>query len=193
MSNTISKALLQKIAAFIDEHYIPLPIQTESAHLCRETAPRMHTPDLAAAPTRRPEREPRRKSMRVQAPAAKVSLEDMLKQTDAGFSETLLKLIDETGKKDSEIYTRANVSRQHFSKIRNNPHYRPTKATAIAFAIALELDLEQTKDLIGRAGYALTRSSKFDLIIMYFIREKNYNLFDINAALLEFDQSLLGS
>lgn len=124
---------------------------------------------------------------------AKPSLEQLLTQTDAGFSETLLTLIDRTGKKDSEIYARANVSRQHFSKIRNNPDYKPTKATAIALAIALELDLEQTRDLIGRAGYALTNSSKFDVIIMYFIREKNYNMFDINTALFEFDQSLLGA
>ena len=123
----------------------------------------------------------------------KPSLAELLAETDAGFSETLLKLIDETGKKDSEIYTKANLSRQHFSKIRNNPHYQPTKPTAIALALALELDLEQTRDLIGRAGYALTSSSKFDLIIMYFIRERNYNLFDINAALFEFDQSLLGA
>ena len=123
----------------------------------------------------------------------KPSLADLLAETDAGFSETLLKLIDETGKKDSEIYTKANLSRQHFSKIRNNPHYQPTKPTAIALALALELDLEQTRDLIGRAGYALTSSSKFDVIIMYFIRERNYNLFDINAALFEFDQSLLGA
>ena len=121
------------------------------------------------------------------------SLSELLMETDAGFSETLLKLIDQTGKKDSEIYTKANLSRQHFSKIRNNPHYQPTKPTAIALALALELDLEQTRDLIGRAGYALTNSSKFDVIIMYFIRERNYNLFDINAALFEFDQSLLGA
>ena len=123
----------------------------------------------------------------------KASLADLLAETDAGFSETLLKLIDKTGKKDSEIYTKANLSRQHFSKIRNNPHYQPTKPTAIALALALELDLEQTRDLIGRAGYALTTSSKFDVIIMYFIRERNFNLFDINAALFEFDQSLLGA
>ena len=126
-------------------------------------------------------------------PKPQLSLKELLVETDAGFSETLLKLIDRTGKKDSEIYSRANVSRQHFSKIRNNPAYKPTKATAIAFAIALELDLEQTRDLIGRAGYALTKSSKFDVIIMYFIAERNYNMFDINAALFEFDQSLLGA
>ena len=122
-----------------------------------------------------------------------MKLEDMLLQEDKGFSETLLALIDRTGKKDSEIYTKANVSRQHFSKIRNNPGYKPTKATAIAFAVALELDMEKTQDLIGRAGYALTRSSKFDLIIMYFIQTRNYDMFEINAALFEFDQVLLGA
>jgi hypothetical protein len=128
----------------------------------------------------------------MQAPKA-TSLEDMLKQTDAGFAERLLELIDKTGKKDSEIYNRANVSRQHFSKIRNNPDYRPTKPTAVAFAIALELDMDQTKDLIGRAGYALTNSSKFDVIIRFFIESGNYNMMDINTALFEFDQTLLGS
>ena len=116
-----------------------------------------------------------------------------LRDMDAGFSETLLKLIDKSGKKDSEIYNKANVSRQHFSKIRNNPNYKPTKPTAIAFAIALELDMEETNDLIGRAGYTLTRSSKFDVIIMYFIQNRNYNMFDINETLYEFDQSLLGA
>lgn len=120
-------------------------------------------------------------------------LKDLIMQTDAGFSETLLKLIDKTGKKDSDIYSRANITRQHFSKIRNNPDYKPTKSTAIAFAIALELDMAQTKDLIGRAGYALTESSKFDVIIMYFIQKRHYNIFDINEVLFEFDQRLLGA
>jgi hypothetical protein len=122
-----------------------------------------------------------------------MSLEDMLKQEDAGFTETLLKLIDKSGKKDSEIYKKANISKQHFSKIRNNPHYKPTKPTAIALALALELDLPTTKDLIGRAGYALTNSSKFDLIIRYFVEQGNYNVVEINLALYEFDQALLGS
>jgi hypothetical protein len=122
-----------------------------------------------------------------------MSLEDMLKQEDAGFTETLLKLIDQSGKKDSEIYKKANISKQHFSKIRNNPHYKPTKPTAIALALALELDLPTTKDLIGRAGYALTNSSKFDLIIRYFIENRQYNVVEINCVLFEHDQSLLGS
>lgn len=120
------------------------------------------------------------------------NLKERLKAADAGFSDTLLHLIDQTGKKDSEIYNKANVSRQHFSKIRNNPHYKPTKQTAIAFAIALELNLEQTKDLLGRAGYTLTNSSEFDIIITYFIQEGYYNMFDINETLYEYDQCLLG-
>lgn len=122
-----------------------------------------------------------------------MSLEDILMQADAGFTETLLNLIDKTGKKDSEIYKRANISKQHFSKIRNNLAYKPTKPTAIALALALELSLEDTKDLIGRAGYALTNCSKFDLIIRYFIEQGNYNVVEINIALYEFDQPLLGA
>jgi len=119
-------------------------------------------------------------------------LKSLLERTDAGFSETLLKLIDRTGKKDSEIYKRANVDRKLFSKIRNNKDYRPSKTTALAFAVALELDLEETQDFIGRAGYALTHSSKLDIIVEYFIRQRNYNIHEINIILFEFDQSRLG-
>lgn len=206
----LSEGLFQGITSFIDENYIraqnlrqygltgssqaPEAQQEKLLHermrarRVREDTGRLdiieNVPRCAAA-------MPAPKSFSL--PEATESLTELLAQTDAGFSETLLSLIDRTGKKDSEIYTKANVSRQHFSKIRNNPDYKPTKATAIAFAIALELNLEDTRDLIGRAGYALTRSSKFDVIIMYFIREGNYDLFDINAALFEFDQSLLGA
>jgi len=120
------------------------------------------------------------------------SLEDLLEKTDAGFSETLLKLIDKTGKKDSEIYKKANVDRKLFSKIRNDPDYHPLKTTALAFAIALELDLPATQDLIGRAGFTLTRSSKLDIIVEYFIRSKRYNIHEINMTLFDFDQPRLG-
>jgi len=136
---------------------------------------------------------PRKAMVFEQSTGSLPDLQNLLRDMDAGFSETLLKLIDRSGKKDSEIYNKANVSRQHFSKIRNNPGYKPTKPTAIAFAIALELEMHETEDLIGRAGYRLTRSSKFDVIIMYFIQNRNYNMFDINETLYEFDQSLLGA
>ena len=183
----LSRERYRDVASFIDENYIQEQASQQfSLRGNRDAVEEFCVPMECA------EAAPPRESVPLPYGKPKPSLADLLAQTDAGFSETLLKLIDKTGKKDSEIYTRANLSRQHFSKIRNNPHYQPTKPTAIALALALELDLEQTRDLIGRAGYALTNSSKFDVIIMYFIREKNYNLFDINAALFEFDQSLLG-
>ena len=121
-----------------------------------------------------------------------VSLAELLKKTDAGFSETLLRLIDRTGKKDAEIYKKANIDRKLFSKIRSNPAYKPSKPTAVAFAIALELDLEETRDFIGRAGFALTHSSKFDIIVEYFILHGNYDVFALNEMLFAFDQPLIG-
>lgn len=132
-------------------------------------------------------------SMPMSASYGKPSLPDLLKKLDAGFSDTLLHYIDRSGKKDSEIYKKANIDRKLFSKIRNNPQYKPSKPTAVAFAIALELNLEETKDFIGRAGYALTRSSKFDVIIEYFITQRQYDIHEINMTLFEFDQSLLGA
>ena len=181
----LSRQRYREIASFIDDNYIreKMPQQFAPRECRRVEAYRERLEDFEACASA---------PMPMAAPP-KASLADLLAGTDAGFSETLLKLIDQTGKKDSEIYTKANLSRQHFSKIRNNPNYQPTKPTAIALALALELNLEQTRDLIGRAGYALTNSSKFDVIIMYFIRAKNYNLYDINATLFEFDQSLLGA
>lgn len=117
----------------------------------------------------------------------------LVKDLDAGFSETLLQLIARSGKKESEIYKKANIDRKLFSKIRNNLNYRPSKPTALAFAFALELDLEETKDLIGRAGFALSHSSRFDVIVEYFLVNRNYNVFELNEVLFAFDQPLLGA
>lgn len=189
----ISRKRYRDVASFIDDNYIHLKPQASPRQLSRERICRdMDAVGDYCPQASLPMEAPRYMGAPKRSVPPKASLADLLTETDAGFSETLLKLIDKTGKKDSEIYTKANLSRQHFSKIRNNPLYQPTKPTAIALALALELNMEQTRDLIGRAGYALTNSSKFDVIIMYFIRQKNYNLFDINAALFEFDQSLLG-
>ena len=122
-----------------------------------------------------------------------LSLDEFIKGKDAGFTETLLMLIKQSGKKNSDIYKKANMSKQHFSKLINDPEAKPSKQTAIALALALELDLDATRDLIGRAGYALTNSSTFDLIIRYFIEHKQFNVIEINIALYEFDQALLGA
>lgn len=125
--------------------------------------------------------------------AAPRELDDLLSNLDASFSETLLVLIDERGMTDAEVYHRANLSRQLFSKIRSNRAYRPTKQTAVALAVALELDPRQTQDLLGRAGLALSRSSKFDVIVRFFLERGVHDVFRINEALFAYDQPLLGS
>ena len=119
-------------------------------------------------------------------------LRNMLNHLDAGFSETLLALIDERGLKDSQVYKRANISRQHFSKMRSNPRYKPTKTTVLALAVALELSLEETSMLLERAGFALSHADRRDVIVEFFIREGDYDIFQINDVLFAYDQPLLG-
>ena len=120
------------------------------------------------------------------------SLNDYLQQMDKTFQEMLFDFIDEKGMTDVECYKKANVDKRTFSKIKSNKDYRPSKQTVIAFAISLQLDLDQTQDLLATVGFTLSRSSVFDKIIMYFILNGNYNIFEINEALFEFDQVLLG-
>ena len=172
----IGNKLFADIAAYIDDHYVDA--HTDSR---RERMRRMGVV------------ESRMLTAYEDAPMAAGGLDEALAHLDAGFSETLLKLIDRSGKKDAEVYKKANVDRKLFSKIRNNPDYKPSKPTAVAFAIALELSLPETRDLIARAGYALSPSSKFDVIIEYFIMQRDYDIFRINEALFAFDQSLLGA
>lgn len=119
-------------------------------------------------------------------------LEDLLKEVEDTFSESLMRWIMKKDKTNPEVYKRANMDRKLFSKILNNKDYKPSKMNAIALAIALELNLDETKDFIGRAGYALTHSSKFDIVIEWFILQGNYDVFEINEVLFAFDQPLIG-
>lgn len=119
-------------------------------------------------------------------------IHNILAQADDSFAETLFKLIDARGMTDLDCYKKANVSRQTWHKIISDESYRPSKATVIAFAIALRLDLDETKHLLETVGFALSKSLKFDLIIEYFISRGEYDIYKINNALFEFDQALLG-
>ena len=195
----LSEKLFQSVAAYIDDTYIldktfdeygvsdkcdirGLELrQLSRAMEAREYAVRSSEYCDIAAPVSAPE----------VCAAMPPAWDELLSDIDAGFSETLLKLIDRTGKKDYEIYRRANVDRKLFSKIRNNPDYKPSKATALSFAIALELGLEETQDFISRAGYTLSHSSKADIIVEYFIVNRNYNIHELNAVLFNNDQPLL--
>ena len=190
----VDPQLLQSVGAYIDAHFevaepeedaCLVSADQESIILCNKVTlskPHAKFAKAESAPA----------AMPAYSGAAPQDLDKFLRQTDAGFSETLLKLIDRTGEKDSVIYKRANVDRKLFSKIRSNPDYRPSKSTALAFALALRLDLAETNELIGRAGYVLSHSSKADLIAEYFIVHKDYDIGRLNEVLFAYDLPLVG-
>ena len=122
----------------------------------------------------------------------KISEYDLEQQLEKSFSEELLSIIEKRNLKTSDVYRKANIDRKHFSKIKNNPDYRPSKITAIAFALAFELDLDETDDFIGKAGYKLTHSSRFDIIIEYCIENKIYDVLEVNDILYDFGENLIG-
>jgi hypothetical protein len=188
-SFAVSSELLGRVESYIDAHYVaehtpPRRSQYNFEPLDHKIPSDGLTESIAAGLAAIPKSPV--------AGAALTGLDAIVGRLDEPFTATLLRLIDKSGKPDAQVYKRANIDRRLFSKIRGNPHYAPSKPTVLAFAVALELSLDMTADLLARAGFALSRSRKFDVIVEYFISNGEYDIFEINEVLFHYDQSLLG-
>ncbi len=185
-----SKKLISDVEEYIDEHYIETHFLPRNSSVVLDAAPqRMHGMHFRSVAGQAPEE----KALCQSAPCGEPSLDEMLSTLDESFSQMLLRKIDERGMSDAQCYKKANIDRKLFSKIRSNVNYKPSKATVLAFAIALELSLDETRDMLMKAGFALSHSNKFDVIVEYFIKNKKYDIFEINEVLFSFDQVMLGA
>lgn len=186
---TLSGSLADDIAQYIDDNYVKLHDDSASRVLAERPAPRFCAQKNSAPTT---EHSAEYTAGPYSVCAAAVSLDDALANMDSSFSEHLLTLIDRSGQTDVEVYKRANIDRKLFSKIRSDRLYRPKKNTALAFAIALRLSLSDTEELLKRAGFTLSHSSKADVIVEFFIKRGEYDIYKINEALFAYDQTLIG-
>lgn len=185
---SVGSKLFADIAQYIDDNYVAenSPYDRQRIDNCYESMPLPETRFLDECTKAMPMAT---KSVCFEDTS---DLSDIVVMLDESFSEMLLRKIDELGMTDAECYKKANIDRKLFSKIRSNPSYKPSKPTVIAFCIALELSLDETNEMLLKAGFALSHSNKFDVIIEYFIKNNNYNIFEINEVLFAFDQNLLG-